>query len=86
MKKDKGLMEHPCTECGGILENKFISREFEREGIKIRLSGLKAWVCNDCGEIYFMPGGAEKIVKAANSLFELAHTERQHKGILTAQI
>lgn len=86
MKKQKGLMEQPCSECGGTIEKEFISQEFEREGIKIRLSGIKAWVCKGCGEIYFQPGGAEKVVKAANCLFELALAEKQHKGTLTAQI
>jgi YgiT-type zinc finger domain-containing protein len=86
MKKQKELMEQPCSECGGTLEKRLISQEFEREGTKIKLSGIKAWVCRDCGEIYFQPGGADKVVKAANCLFELAFTEKQHKGTLTAQI
>ena len=86
MKEKKGLMEHPCTECGDTLEKKLISREFEREGITIKLSGIKAWVCRGCGEIYFQPGGADKMVKAANCLFELALAEKQHKGTLTAQM
>ena len=86
MKKQKGLMEQPCSECGGTLEIRLISQEFEREGVKIRLSGIKAWVCEGCSEIYFQPGGADKMVKAANCLFELALAEKQHKGKLTAQI
>lgn len=86
MKNEKGLKQHPCSECGGVLERQSISRGFEREGTKIRLSALKAWVCKGCGEIYFLPGGAGKVVKAANSLFELALTEEQHKGTLTAHI
>lgn len=86
MKKQKALMEQPCSECGAALEKRLISQEFEREGTKIKLSGIKAWVCSGCGEIYFQPGGADKVVKAANCLFELAFTEKQHKGTLTAQI
>ncbi len=86
MKKHKELMELPCSECGGSLERKLISQEFEREGLKVRLSGIKAWVCQGCGEVYFQPGGADKVAKAANCLFELALTEKQHKGTLTAQI
>jgi len=85
MKKQKGIMEQPCSECGGTLEKKLISQEFERGGIKVRLSGIKAWVCRKCGEVYFQPGGADKVVKAANCLFELAMTEKQHKGTLLAQ-
>lgn len=86
MRKQKELMEQPCSECGGALEKRSISQEFEREGIKIKLSGVKAWVCKNCEEIYFQPGGADKVVRAANCLFELALTEKQHKGTLTAQI
>lgn len=86
MKKQKSLMDQPCSECGGTLENKLITQEFEREGIKVKLSGIKAWVCQGCGEIYFQPGGADKVAKAANCLFELAFAEKQHKGTLTAQI
>lgn len=86
MKIKKALMERPCSECGGDLEIRLVSQEFEREGVKIKLSGIKAWVCKDCGEVYFQPGGADKIVKAANCLFELAQTEDQHKGTLAVQI
>lgn len=86
MKKLRVLMEKPCTECGGNLEKKTISQEFEREGIKIKLSGLKAWVCMKCDEIYFQPGSADKIAGAANCLFELAVTEEQHKGTLNIKM
>ncbi len=86
MKRQKGIMEQPCSECGSLLESKAISQEFERSGIKINISGIKAWVCQDCGEVYFQPGGANKVVNAANCLFELAMIEKQHKGTLTAQI
>ncbi|MDD5434113.1 MAG: YgiT-type zinc finger protein [Nitrospira sp.] len=85
MKQKKGLMDHPCPECLGTLEKKTITQEFEREGVKVRLSGITAWVCSGCGETYFPPGWADKVVKAANCLFELALTEKQHKGTLIAQ-
>lgn len=86
MKKMKEVMKQPCSECGNTLEKKMISQEFEREGVKVKLSGIKAWVCSGCGEIYFQPGGADKVVKAANCLFELAFIEKQHKGTLIARI
>lgn len=86
MKKKTELMEQLCSDCEGILEHRLISQEFERQGVRIRLSGIKAWVCKGCGEIYFQPGGADKVAKAANCLFELASTEKQHKGTLVAQI
>jgi YgiT-type zinc finger domain-containing protein len=78
--------KEPCSECGGRLERKHIAQEFEREGVKVKLSGIAALVCADCGEIYFQPGVADRIAAAANSLFDLAVVEKQHKHSLTAQI
>ena len=80
------LMERPCSACGGQVRRKIISQEFEREGVKIKISGFKAWVCSRCGEIYFEPGGADRLVQAANSLFALATAEKQHKGKLVASV
>ena len=80
------LMKAPCSECKGKLRRKTISQEFEREGAKVRISGIKAWVCSRCGEIYFEPGGADKVAQAVNSLFALALAERQHKGRLNARV
>jgi YgiT-type zinc finger domain-containing protein len=80
------LMERPCSQCGGQVRRKIISQEFEREGVKIKISGFKAWACSRCGEIYFEPGGADRLVQAANSLFALAAAEKQHKGKLVATV
>jgi len=85
MKKTNIEME-PCSECGGRLERKYISQEFEREGLTVALSGIAALVCTKCKEVYFQSGGADKVAEAANSLFNLARTEKQHKHRLTAQI
>ncbi len=76
----------PCSECRGKLRRKKISQEFEKEGVKVKLSGFKAWVCEQCGEIYFEPGGAERVTQAVNSLFALALAERQRKGTVSARL
>ena len=80
------LMKAPCSECKGKLRRKTITQEFEREGAKVRISGIKAWVCSQCGEIYFEPGGADRVAQAVNCLFALALAERQHKGRLNARV
>lgn len=80
------ILKEPCSECGGRLERKYITQEFERGGLKVKLSGIASLVCNKCGEIYFQPGGADKVAEAAHSLFSLAFVEKQHKHLLTAQI
>jgi len=84
--KEVSIEKEACSECGGRLEKKYVSQEFEREGVTVRLSGIVALACTDCGDIYFQPGGADKVVEAVNSLFEVATAERQHKYPLTAQI
>jgi YgiT-type zinc finger domain-containing protein len=82
----KNLMKSSCSECGGQVSRKTIAQEFEKEGVKVKLSGFKAWVCVQCGEIYFEPGGAERVAQAVNCLFALAFTERQHKGRVSAHL
>ena len=58
------LMELPCSVCGGEVRRKAITQEFEREGVKITISGFKAWACTNCGEIYFAPGSVDKLAQA----------------------
>ena len=70
----------------GSLKRSAISREFENEGIVVRISGVRAWVCTKCGEIYFEPGGAERMAEAVRSLFALARSEKQHKGTVVANL
>ncbi|GEM_PF-1071325 len=80
------LMEGPCSECGGPVRRKAISQEFEREGIVIKISGFRSWACSRCGEIYFQPGAADRLVQAANSLFALALEGKHHKGKVMARV
>jgi YgiT-type zinc finger domain-containing protein len=82
----KRLAKSKCSECGGPVRRKTIAQEFEKEGVRVKLSGLKAWVCARCGEVYFEPGGAQQVVQAVDALFKLAFAERQHKGTLSAQL
>lgn len=86
MMKKTDVAKEPCSECGGHVKKKYVSQAFERGGVTVKLTGIAALVCSKCGEIYFQPGGSEKVVEAANSLFRLAAAERQHKRPLTGQI
>ena len=82
----KRLMRNRCTECGGSPKKSVIAQEFENEGVVIRISGIQAWVCAKCGEIYFEPGGAQRMAEAVRSLFALARAEKQHKGTVVADL
>ena len=81
----KDLMHAPCSDCGGEVKSQTVIQEFEREGVRVEVSGIRAFVCQKCGEIYFAPGGAQAVVEAANSLFALARKSHQHKGKLAAK-
>ena len=74
------------SECGGPVRTRTIRQEFEREGARISVSGVRALVCTKCGTIYFAPGGAPELVEAANGLFALARQNRQSRGKLAAGV
>jgi len=68
-----------CKSCrSGILQQKEVTQTFEREGLEVKIEGIPALVCDQCGNIYYAPGIGDKIVKAANDLFALS--EIKHTG------
>ena len=79
-------MKNPCGNCQGRLQRQEIAQDFARDGVKVRLSGLSAWVCQGCGEVYVEPEDAQKMFQAVNSLFALALLEKPRKEIVTAQL
>jgi YgiT-type zinc finger domain-containing protein len=85
-KEVEKMMKSPCTECGGTIERKAVTQEYESAGLRVKTSGFKTWVCKRCGEIYFSPEGAKQYTQAVNSLFALAGAEEQHKGLLIAKM
>ncbi len=76
----------PCSDCGGQVSSKTVTEEFEREGIRINISGFEAWVCSKCGATLFEPAVADRLVQAANSLFELARAGNSYQGAVLAQV
>ena len=82
----KDLMHSPCSECGGAVRYRTIAQEFEREGVRVSVSGIRALVCMRCGEVYFEPGAAQALVEAVNCMFALARRNRQRKGRLGVAI
>lgn len=82
----KDFLRSACSECGGAVRSRLITQEFEREGLRVSVSGIRAWVCTKCAAVYFEPGGAQALVKAVNGLFTLAKRNRQHKGKLASAI
>ncbi len=82
----RDFLRSTCSECGGAVRSRTITQEFEREGLRVSVSGIRALVCTKCEAVYFEPGGAQALVEAVNSLFVLAKRNRQHKGKLVSAI
>lgn len=53
-------MANNCILCGGELLNKIVSRNFKGK----KVHGIKAFVCNKCGEVYVSSEEAKRIEKA----------------------
>ena len=82
----KDFLRSACSECGGTVRPRTITQEFEREGLRVSVSGIRALVCTKCDAVYFEPGDAQALVEAVNSLFALAKRNQQHKGKLASAI
>ena len=54
--------------------------------MRVGVSGIRALVCTQCGEVYFEPGGAQALVEAVEGLFTLARRNHQSKGKLDAVV
>jgi YgiT-type zinc finger domain-containing protein len=62
-----------CTECKQA-ETQFqlVSMEFERADVQVKVEGIPAMVCPNCGEKAFAPGIAEQVIAAANEMLAAA--------------
>ena len=82
----KDILHCACSECGGTVRPRMITQEFEREGVRVSVAGIRALMCTKCDAIYFEPGSAQALVEAVNSLFTFAKQNQQHKGKLASVI
>ncbi len=72
-----------CADCHEETQWQQVSQEFERDGLRVRISGIPAMVCPHCGAISYPAGVPDKILAAARSLFELLAD--RHRGALRAE-
>ena len=83
----KNFLRSACSECSGAVRPRtIITQEFEREGLRVSVSGIRAMVCTKCDAVYFEPGGAQALVEAVDGLFALAKKNQQHKGKLVSAV
>lgn len=74
-----------CHECRkGELRKGEVAQEFEREGVKVSIEGIPAFVCNSCGQAYYPQGVTKHISQAASELFALS--QFKHAGSYKAAL
>lgn len=74
-----------CKACrGGVLMKREVAQSFERGGLEVKIDGIPALVCEECGQIYFPPGISDKIMAAADHLFMLS--DIKHAGEYRAAV
>lgn len=71
-----------CSDCHSPTEFRVVTEEYERGGVRVRISGIPAMVCPNCGAVSFSAGVTTRIAEAANALCAVA--EEQHCTVLTA--
>ncbi|MFA5805371.1 MAG: YgiT-type zinc finger protein [Melioribacteraceae bacterium] len=59
-----------CMHCKGNMERKTAPFHIDRKGYHLFFDSIPAWVCNQCGEVYFEESAVETIQKALNVLDE----------------
>jgi len=73
-----------CPDCGAEMEWRTVEQEYERDGNRVRLTGLPAMVCPRCGGVSFDPETTDRTIEAANALFKVA--KGGHKAALAAGV
>lgn len=59
-----------CIHCKGIMEYKTTPFQFARKGYHLMLDAVPAWVCSQCGEVYFDEDEVDAIQDVLKALDE----------------
>jgi len=74
-----------CKACRvGKVFSREVAQTFEHEGLEVKIDGIPALVCDNCGQVYFAPGIGNKIRIAASDLFALSKVK--HAGQFKAAV
>jgi YgiT-type zinc finger domain-containing protein len=79
----KQMKQRLCADCQQQTQWQEVSHEFERGGLRVRISGIPAMVCSNCGAVSYPARIPDKLLAAADSLFELMAD--RHRGALRAE-
>ena len=59
-----------CIYCKGKMERKTVPFQISRKEYHLALRSIPAWVCTQCGEVYFEETEVESIQEALHALDE----------------
>jgi len=59
-----------CIHCKSKMERKTVPFQISRKEYHLALSSIPAWVCTQCGEVYFEETEVESIQEALHALDE----------------
>ena len=57
-----------CIHCKGEMERKTAPFQIDRKSYHLLFDAIPAWVCNQCGEIYFEEAEVEAIQEVLQTL------------------
>jgi YgiT-type zinc finger domain-containing protein len=57
-----------CIQCRGLLRRGSAPFHADRKGYHLVMDSVPAWVCSQCGEVYFEDKAVDSIQKALRSL------------------
>jgi len=61
-----------CADCHSEMSRSLVEQEFEREGVRVVVSGIPALKCPNCGAVSYAPGTMDHVTRSARELFEIA--------------
>ena len=57
-----------CHHCQGVLEYRSAPFHISRRGYHVSLDTVPAWVCTQCGEVFYDEGAVETIQQTLHAL------------------
>ena len=57
-----------CIHCKGTMERKTAPFQIDREKYHLTLDRIPAWICSQCGEVYFEESEVEAIQEVIQSV------------------
>ncbi len=62
-----------CIHCQGVMKKGTAPLHIDREGCHVTLDNVPAWVCQQCGEVYFEEQEVDTIQDLIKTLEQKAH-------------